>query len=496
MPERLCLAADIGGSSIKLLTARYTGGQIEILDQYSVPTRPISGGGHLRIDISAFMEALLEGLERAAANCRLPQTLGIDTFGNGYGYLDHGLNLLELPYFYKDPRTQGVLAEMDQAVPLYEVYQSSGLYPTDIRVLMQLFYDSRQPDSPLHRCQWLLLLPGLLHFLLTGYLQAEESMASVANLLDLTGTAWNLSLLKRLGIPTDILPPLVPGGKTLRPLRPELAQRVGGKVQLVSVTTHDTESALLAAPELEAGRLFASIGTSVIFGVRTTAPIVSRQGYAGAFKNIKGPFHYSLCRDFNAMWLFEQCMADWRRENPALAYRDVDEACLTARENRSYLNVCDPFLRTEHPSMPAAIQEYCRTTGQAVPKTPGEIAACVFDSIVLQALWSFRQIQQITGQAACAGLTAVGGGIKNHRLIQHMADALEVPVTTGSEVSSALGNVLMQLHATGELTDGASIRQTAQRSITSRVFRPHPSPKWEKALLVLDRIDQMRGIWR
>ena len=496
MSERLCLAVDIGGSSIKLLTARYAAGQIEVLDQYSVPTRPLGGDGHLRIDLPAFTEAVLAGLERAGAAGRLPQTLGIDTFGNGYGYLDRSGELLELPYFYKDPRTRGILAEMDQVVPLYEVYQSSGLYPTDIRVLMQLFYDSRRPESPIHHCQRLLLLPGLLNHALTGRVLAEESMASVANLLDLEGRRWNTLLMERLGIPTDILPPLVTGGQICGPLRPELARRVGGEVQVVSVTTHDTEAALLAAPEMEVGRLFASIGTSVIFGIRTAAPVISRQGHEGAFKNIKGPFQYSLCRDFNAMWLFEQCVADWRRERPDLTYRDIDQACLEAGEARAYLNVCDPFLRTEHPSMPAAVQEYCRSTGQPVPGTLGEIAACVFDSIVLQALWSLRQIQQITGQTRQTGLTAIGGGIKNALFIQHLADALNLPVTTGSGNSSALGNVLTQLYATGELADEPAIRQTAQRSITSRVFLPHPSPRWEKALLVLDKLDQIRGIWR
>ena len=198
------------------------------------------------------------------------------------------------------------------------------------------------------------------------------------------------------------------------------------------------------------------------------------------------------------MWLFEQCVEEWRRERPGLTYEDITDACLAAGENRTYLNVCDPYLRMEHSSMTEAVRSYCRSTGQRPPVSMGELANCVFDSIVLQALWSFREIRQITGQTRYAGLTAIGGGVRNRLLIQRLADALNIPVTTGSELSSAIGNVLMQLYATGELADFRAIQQAAQGSISSETFYPraHTAAKWEEALLVLKHIDEMKGIWR
>ena len=144
-----------------------------------------------------------------------------------------------------------------------------------------------------------------------------------------------------------------------------------------------------------------------------------------------------------------------------------------------------------------SIAAYCRETEQTVPRTMGEIANCVFDSIVLQALWSLEQVRQITGRSY-QGLSAIGGGIRNALLMQRLADALELPVTTGSGVSSALGNVLMQLYATGELPDEASVRRTAQHSFISSTFLPRPDPtgKWKKALLTLNTIDKRKGNWR
>lgn len=498
MAKRTCLAIDIGGSSIKVLAAQYDREQVEIVEQYSVATRPVTGDGHVRIDIPGLLEQIKSGIRRVRCSGWAPQTMGIDTFGNGYGLLDESLQLMELPYFYKDPRTKGILAAMDRTVPVHDLYRSSGVYPTDIRVLMQLFYEARHPNSQLHACRHMLLLPDLLNFYLTGEMAAEESMASVADLLDASGARWNTALMERLGIPTEILPPLVQGGREVHPLTAQAAAEVGGNLQVVTVTSHDTEAALLAAPGLDSDRVFASIGTSLIFGTRTDRPIISDQGYHGAFKTMKGPFSYSLCRDFNAMWLLEQCMKLWRQETPSLTYDDVMEACRSAGANDTYLNVCDPCLRMEGRDILDSIAAYCRETGQRPPQTVGETANCVLDSIVLQALWSMEQIRQITGKPGYQGLVAIGGGIRNGLLMQRLADALGLPVTTGSGVSSALGNVLMQLYATGELPDEAAIRRTANHSCISSSFLPRDGKrrKWEKALFVLESLDKVKGTWR
>ncbi len=498
MSERICLAVDVGGSSVKVLAARYTAGRVEIIDQYSVATQPVSVGGHVHIDVPELIAQIQGGIRGLRSRGIAPQTMGIDTFGNGYGFLDSALTLQELPYFYKDARTKGVLELMGRVVPIDALYQSSGVYPTDIRVLMQLFYETRRPGSPIHRCRWMLLLPDLLNFCLTGQIAAEESMASVADLLDVSGRQWNTPLLERLGIPTGMLPPLVKGGHQRHAMTAQAAQAAGGSLDVVTVTSHDTESALLAAPGLSTDKVFASIGTSLIFGTRTDRVIVSRQGYEGAFKSMKGPFGFSLCRDFNAMWLFEQCMRLWRQENPSLRYDDVTDACRRAGNNGTYLNVCDPSLRTEGGNILDTIAAYCRDTGQQPPRTLGETANCIFDSIVLQSLWSLEQIKQITGRPSYRGLVAIGGGVRNALLTQRLADALNMPVTTGSGVSSALGNVLMQLHATGELPDEEAVRRTAQTSFISNTFLPQADTqgKWEKALLTLNTIDKIRGFWR
>ena len=81
---------------------------------------------------------------------------------------------------------------------------------------------------------------------------------------------------------------------------------------------------------------------------------------------------------------------------------------------------------------------------------------------------------------------------------KRLADALAIPVVTGSGVSSAFGNVLMQLYATGELADLQQIQAAAQGFSEGATFVPGEGScdKWENALEVLNKIDNIRTFWR
>ena len=70
---------------------------------------------------------------------------------------------------------------------------------------------------------------------------------------------------------------------------------------------------------------------------------------------------------------------------------------------------------------------------------------------------------------------AVGGGARNALLCQLTADLLARPVLAGPVEATALGNVLVQGLAAGELAGLADIRRVAARSVSPRRFEPDPS---------------------
>lgn len=481
------IAIDIGVSSLKLLVAGMDGKQIRVYREQKLLNKPLEKNGNQFIDIFSLLEQIKNSIKEISFQEQQIFSIGIDTYGNGYALLNEEKSLIELPYFYKDDRTIGILEKISKRISLREIYQQTGLYPTEIRVLMQLFLEVLNQTFSIRECRYLLLFPDLLIFLLTGEIKAERSMASVASLLSSGGDDWCSQLFECLSIPVNIFPPLVEGGsqESKIPLMPNVIKELGCKeMGLVHVTSHDTESALLAAPMLDQGYLFISIGSSVICGARTPQPVICDGGYLGRFKNVRGAFEQnSLCRDFSGLWLLEKCLRFWRKMEPDIGYAEIITACENSEDNDTYFDVCSPGICTCPDSLIENINEFCRKTGQTEVHSIGEIATCIFESITLEILWTFNQIKGLTLEQDFLGVSAIGGGVHNRILMQMIADAIQLPVYVGSDFSAAIGNVLMQMISSGELLTKRDVKDVAANSCGMSTFDPNaPSAKWDIAI--------------
>jgi rhamnulokinase len=69
-------------------------------------------------------------------------------------------------------------------------------------------------------------------------------------------------------------------------------------------------------------------------------------------------------------------------------------------------------------------------------------------------------------------LHIIGGGSQNALLNQLAADALGVPVWAGPVEATAMGNILVQAMAAGEVADLADLREVVRASVTPSVFEP------------------------
>lgn len=479
------IAVDIGGSSVKLIIAKLNNKKIEIVEEQNFPNKPLSLDGNLYIDVYMLYNTIKNAIAQLCMKGYKPVSFGIDTYGNGYGILDRDMSLIGLPFFYKDSRVEGILDKLKQHISLWGLYQQTGVFPTDIRVLMQLYYEAMTNSTRIENGKHLLLLPDLFAYLFTGELYAERSIASVANLLDLNGE-WCLNIMNQLSIPTDIFPELIDGGGNTRfDIRSQISDEMcSGDMQFTYVTSHDTEAALLAAPMLGKGVLFVSLGTSIIFGTPTESPVISYEGYLSKFKNVRGAFNSnSFCRDFNGLWLLEQCMKFWRRKNPSLTYGDVIRECELEEENDTYIDVCDSDLYYYSGTIPEVINNYCELTDQKKVYSIGSIAKCILESIALETKWSYEKIKLLLPNSNYNAISAVGGGIHNKLLIQYISDALSLPLYTGSQYSASMGNIMMQMYSCEELGSIEEIKEVAFNSCNMSIITPrNRGDKWKNAL--------------
>jgi len=130
--------------------------------------------------------------------------------------------------------------------------------------------------------------------------------------------------------------------------------------------------------------------------------------------------------------------------------------------------------------MPKAIQEFCRETNQPVPKTVPELVRCAYDSLALIYREVLGSLEELTGQSIGA-IHIVGGGSRNKVLSQLAAQACRRPVITGPVEATALGNLLTQVKADGELGSLAEMRAVVEKSAEVETLSPDSKLPWDEA---------------
>src|SRR5213075_2020849 len=84
------------------------------------------------------------------------------------------------------------------------------------------------------------------NFLFSGIARAEYSQAHQAQLYNPLTKSWSEQIVKAAGIPSKILPPLVPAGTKLGEVRRDLASQAGLEDAIVTTTCSDSLMATLA----------------------------------------------------------------------------------------------------------------------------------------------------------------------------------------------------------------------------------------------------------
>jgi rhamnulokinase len=122
--------------------------------------------------------------------------------------------------------------------------------------------------------------------------------------------------------------------------------------------------------------------------------------------------------------------------------------------------------------MPVRIKALCRAGGQAPPVAEAEIVRSILVSLACKYRFVFERLETLLGYRFDV-VHIVGGGVRNQLLCQLTADLIGLPVIAGPEEATALGNVLVQARAAGDL-DGslADLRKVAAASSSTVDYQP------------------------
>ena len=481
MTTRNVAAIDLGAESGRVMLARFDGRQLSLEEAHRFPNRPVTLRGHRFWNILALWDEVLAGLRKAHKLAGTLDSVGVDTWGVDYGLADAQGFLLGQPFQYRDSRTDGVMKQVFARIPPDTLYQRTGIQFLPFNTLFQLYAHQRMQPGELAHASRLLLIPDLLHSWLCGSSASEQTNATTTQCWDPIAKAWATDLLDQLSIPTSMLPPVVEAGTVLGEVLPELQGDLGA-AQVIAPATHDTGSAIAAAPvRISDGWGYISSGTWSLVGLELARPVTTPEALAANCTNEGGVFGTTrFLKNVMGLWLLQECQRSFARGGHVTDYEtllaDVDAV-------PPFAALIDPddarFLAP--PDMPAAINAFLREHGLAPLAAPAAFARCIMESLVLRYCQVFEQLGRLISTTIKA-VHVLGGGARNGRLNQWLADALAMPVIAGPYEATALGNALMQLVGLGELRSLEEVRTIAQNAPT-QVFSPRSAgfAAWNEA---------------
>ena len=489
--KKFFFAVDLGATSGRTILGTLVDGRLEQEELTRFPNNLIETGGHFYWDIYALYFEMIRGLKEVARRGITLTSIGIDTWGVDFVFIGADGAILRNPMAYRDPHTFGRMEEyLCHVVPQREVYDITGIQFMNFNSLFQLYAMQQDGNVAMKMAEKVLFVPDALSWMLTGEAVCEYTIASTSQMLDPRTGDLSEKLIESVGLKRSHFGRMVQPGTQIGVLTEEVQKMTGlGAVPVIAVAGHDTGAAVAAVPAKNEQFAYLSSGTWSLMGIETKDAIINDRSYELNFTNeggIEGTTRF--LKNICGMWLYERCRKEWITSGETLEVRgeripidkvshpELQGSAMQVEAFRSIINPDDKAFANPS-SMIEAIQTYCRETGQAVPETPAEICRCIFDSLALRYRQVFGWLKEFWNSTAEPSNTinvlhVIGGGSLNKYLTQFTADACGVEVLAGPQECTAIGNIMLQAKASGDVSDIWAMRQIIANSVDMVAYHP------------------------
>jgi rhamnulokinase len=469
------LAIDIGASGGKAVLGEPAGDRLEIREIRRFTNGFVDINGHKHWNILSLLD------EVKACLLAVPDadSVGIDTWGVDYGYVDSDGDILGLPFAYRDARTESAVGIVHAAIPFEKLYELTGIQHLPFNTIYQIADDLVSRPWLVENADKLLMIPELLGCLLTGEKFGEYTNASTSGLLDVNERTWSKEILDAIGFPIDHLPKLIHPGKI--PLSEQIAKETGSHASFCYVACHDTASAVAGIPvETAPGNwAYISSGTWSLVGMELDHPIVSNVAREANFTNeggVGGKIRF--LKNVTGLWILEELRREWQLKGERVDFDTIIAAAEKAPTFRSIINP-DHVSFVAPDNMRDVIREYCRESGQTIPDGIGPLSRCVFESLAMAYNRKIEKLSEITG-LIIDRIHVIGGGSRNQLLCQMTADACGIPVIAGPVEAASIGNILVQAISNGLIDDIGEGRRLIKSVVELKSYEPMNHNLWEK----------------
>ncbi|MDR4931824.1 rhamnulokinase [Segatella bryantii] len=474
-------AVDLGATSGRTIIGTLEGSKFNLEELTRFNNNLIETGGHFYWDIYALYNEIINGLKIVHQRNIPIKSIGIDTWGCDFVYIGKDGAILRNPLAYRDPHTFGVMEKyFDQEISKEQVYDKTGIQFMNFNSLFQLYAMRQAGNTALENAEKILFIPDALSYMLTGNAVCEYTVASTSQILNPNTKDLDEDLIKSLGLKREQFGPMINPGEQIGVLTEEIQKMTGlGAIPVIAVAGHDTASAVAAVPAKDEKFAYLSSGTWSLMGIESKEPIINENSFDKNFTNeggIEGTTRF--LKNICGMWIYERCRKEWP-EASGMGHQQILSEAMQAEPFKSLINPDDEIFANPN-SMVEAIQTYCKEHNEPVPVGYAAITRCIFESLALR----YRQIFSWLKEFADFDINTlhiIGGGSLNQYLNQFTANSLGVKVLAGPQEGTAIGNIMLQAKAAGDVKDIWEMRRFIAFSLELKEFMPQDQEVWDQA---------------
>jgi len=475
------IAVDLGAESGRVILGSVSSEKIALEEVHRFGNGPVEENGSLHWDFNKLFSEIKTGIGKASKKAGTQVWgIGVDSWGVDFGLTDADGKLVENPYHYRDSRTDGMMEKAFERMDKREIYENTGLQFMQLNSLYQLLAMRLANSVTLAKAKNLIFMADLFSYYLCGKIYAEYTLASTSQLMDMRTGQWSKKIFDKLSLPIDIMPYIVKPGSVVGQLTGKIGKDLRcGSIPIIAVGSHDTASAVAAVPAGDNNWAYLSCGTWSLMGVEVPQAIVNDKTFELPLTNEGGVENtIRLLKNIMGLWLVQECRRQWQRDGVDLSYAELTDMAQKAKPFAVHI---DPdYSGFFAPGdMPKRINDYLAETGQKKIDDKGQMVRAILENLALKYRMVLEKIEDVTGQSIDC-LHIVGGGIQNELLCQFTADAIGKKVITGPIEATAIGNILMQAKATGQIKNLSQARKIVRNSIELKEYQPADSKLWEK----------------
>jgi rhamnulokinase len=474
------IAVDLGAESGRVMLGMVSDDKLELEEIHRFANVPVGAGDELRWDFEMLLSEIKMGIGKAVKHANQEIAgIAVDSWGAGMGLIDDKGKLIENPYHYR-ASTVEMIEKAFEFMPKREIYNNSGLQFMPFNDIYRLLDMRVSNYEPLAKAKNILFVADLFSYYLCGRMFGEYSLVSCSQMLNMKSGQWSKEIFESLSLPLDKMPKIIRSGTVVGKLTESVSKELGCEpIPVIASGSHDTASAVAAVPTTSANWAYLSSGTWSLIGVEVPEAVINDLTFEYEFTNEGGVENtIRLLKNVMGLWLVQQCRKKWQQQGQELSYGQIAELAAQASPFAVYI---DPdhneFYSTN--DMPAEINKYLAETGQGQIDDKGQMIRVILESLAFKYRLVLERMEKVTASRIDV-LHVVGGGIKNELLCQFTANATGKKVITGPAEATAMGNIIMQAIATGQIESVSQGRDIVRNTIELKEYMPLDSKLWAK----------------